>query len=142
MQKVYIVTTGSYSDYSIHSVFSKEEYAAKQVELMNSANTYLYEDAGYSEYILDNYKDAEVKNYWRLRFDLEKGVFLDKQVAKGKEVTNLRSTVFCYGNKLLVVTSFVAEEHAEKIAVEKYQLYLRLKNEGEENKYIQTILEM
>lgn len=137
MQKVYIVTLGSYSDYRIDSVFSTEKAAKEQVELWYKAKP--LSDAQYCEYILDEEKNAEVKYFWKVWFDLKEESFMHKPY-EGKEVTKAKIEVFIWGNTL-EVKSYISEEHAKKVAVEKHQLYLRLKNEGIPDEQIKEVLE-
>ncbi|MHA1302243.1 MAG: DUF7336 domain-containing protein [Candidatus Heimdallarchaeaceae archaeon] len=78
MKKVYIVTSGEYSDYGIHAVFSKKELAEKFVELKNKIGYFGYTGAFIEEYDLydsdmnfPNYpKD---KNHYAVRLELQTG---------------------------------------------------------------------
>ncbi|CAH0305815.1 DUF7336 domain-containing protein [Priestia megaterium] len=62
MKKVYIVTSGTYSDYGINSVFQSEEKAQEFVDLMEKRSS--YSDYDIEEYsVVDALDSYELKEY-------------------------------------------------------------------------------
>lgn len=61
MNTIYIVTTGDYSDYSIHSVWTDKSEAERVVKAYNSGNT--YSEAGLEEYHVDTLGDFQSYGY-------------------------------------------------------------------------------
>lgn len=130
--KVYMVTSGCYSDYSVDGVFSTMEKAETYKALLSDANDIeeLHVDAGESEERHVEYKTI-------LRFDngdvigqysserLGKrdysggiGSVLSEEWRKGNGGPSFIETAFGYSTK--------SAEHAMKLAVESRQRHLRL----------------
>jgi hypothetical protein len=62
MRKIYIVTSGSYSDYSIRTVFESEEKANEFVETKNRKSGYT--DYDIEEYVIaDSVEDYKLEDY-------------------------------------------------------------------------------
>ena len=72
---VYVVTTGSYSDYGVHSIWTKEDDAKKLVEILNVDS---YHDADYFESELD--KPYKERVGYRVLLDLTSGLEADNDV--------------------------------------------------------------
>jgi len=144
--KVYIVTIGSYSDYSIDSVFST-------VELAETYRSKLEVSGADCPQILEMELDelenisAVVKTVYHCCISLRDGEIWDgcaKQPSdelwrvESKEIvkcTNQRSdTIYVreqtygYGIPKIEVSSFVSLEHARKLAVEARQKWIREKH--------------
>lgn len=64
----YVVTTGSYSDYGVHSIWTKEDDAKKLVKILNVEN---YSEADYFECELD--KPYKERVGYRALLDLTSG---------------------------------------------------------------------
>jgi hypothetical protein len=62
MKKVYIVTSGTYSDYGINSVFQSEEKAQEFVDLMEKRSSYSEYDIE-EHSVVDTFDNYELKDY-------------------------------------------------------------------------------
>ncbi len=122
--KIYVVTTGSYSDYHIVALYSTEEQAQKALELGD-------EEARIEEYELDSFKIPEYPpghKPWLIRIEYN----TSKIVLAFQEYFWERSE-WSPMEKFYDIEGFVPEfwvqcwardqEHAEKIALEKYYQY-------------------
>ena len=122
--KVYVVTRGEYSDYSIEKVFLDKEKAEKYAELYEKTNRYA-DNVNVEEYtIFDDSFDCNLTEpieFYVQYIDLESG----KLGWNGKEKVLSSATSFCeivYGD-MLKAGSQKSPEHAKKIAIEQYQIH-------------------
>lgn len=120
--KVYVVTEGEYSDYSIVKVFLDKEKAEKFAELYSKGD--IFSTVSVEEYeIYDNNFDCSLTEpieFYVQYMDLENG----KLGWNGKEKVLSSATSFYefkYG--MLKACSQKSAEHAKKIAIEQYQIH-------------------
>jgi hypothetical protein len=71
---VYLVTSGSYSSYSILGVFSSAEKAQEFIDL-GRGDEYEYEPASIEEWEVDEWKPRDI--FWRVRFDARSGDLIE-----------------------------------------------------------------
>ena len=121
MSRVYIVTSGSYSDYSIDSVWSTREKADAEVErLSRSANGgYCPSEIEVEEYALDG--DSDPAPLWRVSFQGDRGATCYRMEGRlnGKEQMFVGKHVFQrHGNYSCIVRGEDADA-AIKVAAEK-----------------------
>ncbi len=126
--KVYIVTSGAYSDYQINAVFSTREKAESFV----NGGTDLY---SIEEFPLDDYGEESVHKVWSARINAEGIVYTDEtheikdSTCRGKTYPMTSYTPeYCVGKPHIsvgVAESCVSAEHALKLAVEARQAWLR-----------------
>lgn len=69
MDKIYIVTTGEYSDYHIVKVFNDKQKAEKYIQLYNQKNDYEYDKLDLEEYDITN-TVPEYKDYIHIVYDI------------------------------------------------------------------------
>jgi hypothetical protein len=139
MTKVYIVTDGEYSDYHIVGVFSTREIAESVLRAC-------YAD-GVEEHEVDSkiVLDAEFGPIYTVEILLEEGKINKHFTCTGTrsrtsaEIFHVpyASFINCLGclieeSERLIVRSPFSSEHAEKIAVESRQKWLRNGNKWEE----------
>jgi hypothetical protein len=121
--KVYVVTRGEYSDYSIDKVFLDKEKAEKYAELYSKGNC--YDTTRVEEYIVyDEFFDSKLTGpieFYVQYINLESG----KLGWDGKEKVLSSATSFCEfdGGDMLKAGSQKSAEHAKKIAIEQYQIH-------------------
>ena len=125
MSKVYIVTAGSYSDYHICAASLDKERA----EILAEKYTDSYDDAEVEEYELDEFfEEAKQGYFWYwCECNVENGMFGQVKVRQldsygsgtvGKVVKSLRQ------ERLFVDVLAENDEHARKIAAEKFATYI------------------
>ena len=134
MATIYVVTRGCYSDYRIDACFSTKELANKYIEKCKEC--YQYNDFNdVEEYIVDDpvHTQCVIRPYWEVTIDLTNGNIANYDV-NNKEYTSeeffpLTATQqliqFNYVNKLHSVKSYICVEHAQKLAAEQRQEFLR-----------------
>lgn len=146
MTKVYVVTTGSYSDYGINGIFSTEELAQKWIDAnMNSSDGWHRDFNPIIEYTVDNPSqiDPVEKTQYSVAIDANTGDVVPGRTWENKEVigSSIRSgTVKVYtisknshsypNATHIVAESYESMEHAIKLAAEKRQELLRAKATG------------
>lgn len=127
IHKVYVVTEGEYSDYRILGVFSTEDLAKEYCGDFCTIEEYELDAAGKEEKFVQSYLA------W---VNLETGMLSGKEegvcIAIGdKRETHVGVSVWPsenpkWGN--VTVRSFVSQDHANKVAIEKRQEWLRTKS--------------
>lgn len=134
---VYLVSTGSYSDYTVHAIFSTRELAEAYCGAQPDRET----DSMIEECVLDDAKGERFRERWRSVVDLDSGKMdrsgnsdwvLMKETDRGGCGVSLAYSPGKSGHSYGY--SFVSQEHADKLAVEARQLWLRCgrpKNYGE-----------
>ena len=132
----YVVTSGSYSDYSINSVFSSKKKAQAYIDKQRCT------DYEIEEYDVDADEYVELQTTWEYALNAETGDFYSWRggYVPGHEwrrdslETPFRSRVISYTSHkygslkpvlVFISTSTVSHNHAVKVAVEAHQLYLR-----------------
>jgi hypothetical protein len=147
MATIYVVTSGSYSDYGINAMFSTRELAQEYIdkaiaakdadgEEYNVSGVYWAGDAQIEEWSLDEQRDAAVTTKWRVGMLLDDGSVPEgpyeqkefESVSKESVVEQYDANVPCYSNRPIVrVISYKSAEHALKLAAEQRQKWLREK---------------
>ncbi len=131
MDKVWIVTSGEYSDYGIEAVFSSEEEADRFIKGQKYSDR--FESVEWSLMNLDEY---EVKTVYSCSITLRSGEIYDHDDRDEWIQKNKRSQVEKYdastenaerrsGWKHLGAVSYVSRDHAHKLAVELRQHWIR-----------------
>ena len=147
MTNVYVVTSGSYSDYGIRAVFSTRKLAQDYIDKANSireadgvdystANVYFAADANIETWGLNLEVEAKAFSFWTVGMLLDDGSVIEP-VHEGLEygrpvsrVVQCGVKVPCYNNRPIVrVFSVKSAKHAQKMAVEARQAWLRKKTE-------------
>ena len=152
--KVYLVYSGSYSDYSINEVFSTEQKAEDWIKVQNSgyASGTAYESNLYGideremdaeEVAIDDYEE---KTKYSVSMHMPTGSFDESKFGTEKEWArkNLRAPLgkyknadfreYCSPSHVLdpwnewQFQSYISKEHAEKLAIEERQLQIRKGN--------------
>jgi hypothetical protein len=121
-KKIYVVTSGEYSDYSIEAVFSTKELAGEYVSYGEKINLFGYTGAEIEEFDLDISfpKYPKDKAHWSITLDLKTG----KTIYVMKSNNQLDKNLFYQsyhniftGDELLDIYCWAKdEEHAKKIA--------------------------
>lgn len=131
---VYVVTDGSYSDYGIKAIFSTKELAEE------------YQDAGKFDDIEEWELDAEVgkipRETWNVTIDCTTGELMpvyhniasnhnmglpsDRGFARDLQRRNNANSPF---ETVIAATSYESPEHAQKLAIEARQAWLREQTE-------------
>ncbi len=139
---VYLVTSGSYSDYAIDGAFSTRELAQAYIDKAKGicqadgsydvGNVYWASDAGIEEWPLDKESDAKQFTFWTVGMMADDGSVIEA-VRSSQEfghpeslVTQLAVPVPMYNNRLIIrVRSVKSGDHALKLAAEARQRWLR-----------------
>jgi hypothetical protein len=131
--KVYIVTSGSYSDYSIDAVFSTRKLAQEWID-KKAAEEY----SGHyniEPWDVDAQKDAKLVP--RYRAESRRRQMVSSLCSRsgcraevlppfrGRVIQGATAVPFYRGRKVIRVESTVSADHADKIAVEARQAWLR-----------------
>jgi hypothetical protein len=129
-QKIYIVTSGDYSDYSIDGVFSTEEKAQEYVDSRKS-------DTTIEVYTIDKMVDYHDKTRYSVSINYESGELKDRYTQipdtdngdDGWIDTKWLRTDY---SKIswIHVTSYKSADHADKLAIEARQEVQRLIGQG------------
>ena len=124
MKTIYVVTSGSYSDYSINGLFSTLE---KAQAFMDKNKSELCCDQGdIEEWNLDELVKYTSKTVWFCKLGTKSGTILRERRHEKSCPPRYTSS---RGDKIYVWSeSSVSPEHAHKLAVEKRQEVLRLQD--------------
>lgn len=130
MSKVYVVTSGCYSDYHIDGVYSTREAAEKRCAAWDG-----YDDPMIEEYELDDGSNIEVEHVYRsLNFNMRhygRKMYVDWDMKYGskpfeeklcsREQTNMRDgrKIELYYGSLSVNKTITTDEEAEKIIYDR-----------------------
>ena len=135
--KVYVVRYGAYSDQGIAGVFSTEEKAKRYCDIKNEVDDF-YGDYWIDEYTLDEHemsKDTKVVTYYScfiatLTTDSQRAgeIYLEDEE---KEVLGEPVIIKKYYDGI-EVKSVASPEHAQKVAIEQYQIHTQQKLENGE----------
>jgi hypothetical protein len=126
--KVYLVSTGEYSDYTILGLFSTREKADAFITELAKGRFQQPNDV--EEYDLDARVGQAYGPTWLARITLDTG-----EVRASKCIfDSVRHPEVCtvepHDNELLTAVSPISKEHATKVAVEKRQEWLRTRELG------------
>lgn len=126
MSDIYVVTSGSYSDYSIRGVFSSREKAWRYIE-----NTREHcSDYNYIEvWAVDKEENKVVRRVYRTIMP-QGDSWSSTEISEPSARTPDSYITEAY-NGNFVAYSYVSEEHSKKLAVEEYQRRLREKVHSE-----------
>ena len=121
MTIVYLVTSGEYSNYSVNGAFSSEQLAQEFIEKFGEANIASWE--------LDDRCQEEICSYWCALLDLATECFLEQKPRS--ELADPKTRVGSVGHRsytcqahpkgYIVSQSYVSQEHANKLCIEKKQ---------------------
>ena len=116
MNKVYVVTSGSYSDYHIEAVFSTEELAEKYIHATKSGNR--WDDASIEEWDLDR-NASELRAGYKAYFGR---ISKEGNISDLEESTLSLSDGHGFDVKNNMYCGFFAQdaEHARKILAERH----------------------
>lgn len=136
-KNIYLVTSGSYSDYGIRGAFSSAEIAQSTIDKAKIAEQHWASDAGIEEYEIDTMTEFEPVSSWCVGIDLKtgelKGAYrigdpdMESSITFEKTFRSDTSekTLSFDGRMRKRVRSTVSFEHACELAVEWRQGYLR-----------------
>lgn len=121
MTTIYLVTSGEYSNYGINGVFSSEQLAKEFIEK--------HKDGGIEEWELDERSREEVCPYWRADLDVATSVLVPGNVGSDLADPKTRTATIefdshasnAYPKGHIYSISYVSQEHANKLCVEKKQ---------------------
>jgi len=123
MKKVYIVTSGVYSDYRINAVFSTKALAEKYIEAQSRIGAFDWDAPEIEEYNLDillNYPEG--KNHYVVCLTLKSGTVISivKQPPREDNI-NIHNIYRNYaGMEFFEISCWAkSEEQAKKIATDK-----------------------
>lgn len=132
--KVYLVTSGEYSDYSINGIFSTRTLAHAFIEEMNKEEIrVLTDDENIEEWEVDAQVSARTMTAWQCGIMLDTGEIIEGPYKYDSlcrpfrgEVLQEEVAVPMYGmRKITRVCSGISADHARKLAVEARQAWLR-----------------
>jgi hypothetical protein len=140
-KKIFIVTSGCYSDYSIYGVFSTRKKAQELIDRVRSFKDedgysllYWAADADIEEWPLDELLSHTRQTYWSCGIRMDNGAIVESHGNPRQtferpfrsEVTQHAVSIPAYGGeKVSRVRSTVSMEHAIKVAAEDRQKFLR-----------------
>lgn len=138
MSEVYVVTAGEYSDYRILAIFSTPEAADKYVCAHNTGEN-PNASASVEEWPIDEVSEPVSVAPWQASIVCDTGDIswtrrqnwsevIQRGTRAGPEDIHMISSKPPRG--WIIVTSYVSEEHAKKLAVEARQKWLRNNMEG------------
>ena len=135
---IYVVTAGEYSDYGICAMFSRREDAERYIELHGGkcrSDVNRYADYSIEEYGLDEHRGAEWVSVYSTEISMGTG-----DIRRRDESQVLSTDLFARKSRVDVFDhssdcryhtaraySGVSQDHADKLAVEARQKYLREK---------------
>jgi hypothetical protein len=147
MPKIFVVTSGVYSDYGINAMFSTKELAEKYIDGQIDHDPESYEkasDYNIEEWELDqDHQPQQWVTEYRVNIWLKDGAFVDASESRCKQSENTRGyyftigeadsveKTFSFGGKYTdppgksMGVSYKSTEHAMKLAVEGRQAWLR-----------------
>lgn len=124
---IYVVTSGSYSDYTISGVFSTKEGADRYI---SESSKHCYSEDRVEEFQLDSESEKIMRTVWWAYCSVPTGEVVACYCSKGMANKNHRVDDWD-GDSIdnqkanVLACSYVSEEHAIKVAVERRQEVLR-----------------
>jgi len=128
---IYIVTEGEYSDYHIEGTFSTEALAEGYIAAKGEKAGRSW-DPGIEEWILDEDAGAEWRTQYRCALCPSDGGLLWEDENDALARPGKRSEDGWANEHAIVGTSYVSAEHAQKLAIEARQKWLRERTLTEE----------
>lgn len=135
MKKVFVITSGSYSDYGIYGVCSTRKLADRAISAAKGSDEYWASDANIEEWPLDELLERKPQKVWMCGMLLDDGTIVEPKQSFVKtefskpfrgRVDQYDVKVPFYRNRPLVrVSSTVSQTHANKYAAEQRQKWLR-----------------
>jgi hypothetical protein len=119
---LYVVTTGSYSDYSIHSIYSTREKAEAVVALLGDERLDC-DNPAIKEYELDALTEGSVSEVFRVWIRKSDGDLVGTD--SNCSIVQPRHTYVEMQREHIMADSVVSPDHALKIAAEARQAWLR-----------------
>lgn len=146
MAKIYLVTSGCYSDYGINAAFSNREKAQAYIDAAKKAKAsegedeyigdcYWSSDANIEEWEIDGQASARVKKSWTVGMMAADGSIREKVSQRKTFTAEAKGSIQvcdppCYnGQAIIRAESFRSADHAIKMAAEKRQEILRARAE-------------
>jgi predicted glycosyl hydrolase (DUF1957 family) len=127
--RVFVVTTGNYSDYGIDSIFSTREKAEAYVK----KNSHVLDCVNIDEWEVDSNSKAVERKYWRGALYLKDQEIFGHQFLKGciwisedfeaYTADKRRSYSYWHNDSAILIISYVSKEHAHKLCAEAWQAY-------------------
>ena len=123
--KIYVVTAGEYSDYHICKLFLDKEKAEKYVAIYNEMNE--YDECWLNEWETSDEKvdmTAKVSHYYYAYIDMD-GEFHTDEEDEGSETLpriDKGEVIIDADDFGIAVYSKKSYKHAEKVAIEQYQI--------------------
>lgn len=129
-REIYIITVGEYSDYHIDACFLDKEKAERYLEQAKLVNC--YDGARLEVYILNEGQEKVVRKYWSSKIDVLTGKITENEEtfyewadqSERGEYTNFEK-LGTYIPTELYSNSYISSEHANKLAIEARQNFLR-----------------
>ena len=126
--KVFVVTSGCYSDYSIRGIFSSKPNAEKYKLNCGAASDCYWTDLNdIYEYDLDSGLREKTFHYWRCALALDNGEVLEKVSEATKWGIPHGETYIAEGRGIVRAKSHKSAAHCLKLAAEARQKWLRAK---------------
>ena len=134
---IYVVTAGEYSAYGICAMFSRREDAEHYIEINEGKNKDVYSRYTYNieEWDLDEHRGCEVVSVYTAQIIMGSGEIVRRAESKilSTELMARQTRVDVFDKSTdsrhhnATVHSGVSQEHADKLAVEARQKWLREK---------------
>ena len=121
MNKIYIITSGEYSDYHIVKVFKDKKKAEFYAETQEKLHPYEYYYVDEREFHDDNVTMTEkIVTYYYAAIGLDDGEIFDE----GEEHQVYTEDVIIENfNDSIIASSTKSLDHAKKVAIEQYQIH-------------------
>lgn len=126
-KKVYAVSSGEYSDYHISAVFSTREGAERYLVEFNKANR---NGGNIEEWPLDVEAEKVSRQSWGAyiseggKLEADSPFYDRHELALPQAKSEIREGENWQGRKWLRTKSFISQEHANKVAIEQWQMRL------------------
>ena len=135
--KVYVVTAGEYSSYHIEAVFSTPEKADEYLAALRKSPRHSDESPTVEVFELDTRTPPQVRTHWQSVIDLATGIILEREEVQERADDEYPTEEgdgpydvllrFVERATKWYATSFKSQDHADKLAVEARQKWLREK---------------
>ena len=133
---IYVVTSGTYSDYKIDSLYTNKEKAEERLAALKKVDMFDNEKPQIEEWPVDQEFEEIPRQYWMSEIDLVTGQVFEPDAEVRYRFAKPNQRTYEHANQLRCLSyggiserytanSFVSQEHADKLAVEARQLFLR-----------------